>query len=416
MAPTRAELLDAQPPAAPCSAELGDLTRLVQRLGDGECPWTKQQSAADILFYLRTEMIEVEEVLRKQHKRPASGPELAQDLIGELGDVLFDALLLIRVCERDQPGVSLQSVCDSANRKLQRRCAYLFDGSGVASMEDAEAAWQAAKQVERQAEAARIARLIPDFEQRDASLVCQASTVGSQAARELTLSKETATTASSHGSASTRHTGAGPQSHASVTVGTAQPYGSTRDGMCSAASADGHFNCQPANLASPVPPIPPAAHLAAPVASPGQPAHNKFSSAAVPTAANHTEDFSFASLHASAGELGGWDEGSFAGSPGRAGSAHNPEDAGVSSVGSSALCWGANATAGSHGQAVSAPNSEAGGGSNVSSGAFPARRRASGDSDEARDHGRPLGLEEWEAEFRSALDELSSDDEGDSDG
>ena len=72
---------------------LTQLTQVVRRLGDGECPWTKEQSAWDLLYYMRKELIEVEEELRK-HRR-ADAP--AQDLVGELGDVLFDALLLIRV-------------------------------------------------------------------------------------------------------------------------------------------------------------------------------------------------------------------------------------------------------------------------------------------------------------------------------
>lgn len=372
-----AELLD-----EPCSVELGDLARVVQRLGDGECPWTKQQSAADILFYLRTEMIEVEEVLRKQHKQPASSPELAQELVGELGDVLFDALLLIRVCERDQAGVSLQKVCDSANRKLRRRCAYLFDGSGVSSMEDAEAVWQAAKKAERQEEATNGVLL----EQPDARRVSEASALRSQAERQLTVSLELAASAGSHGTASTRDAGAGSQPHAEcapVTLATApplvQPDGSTGTGMCGGASASGQPAYEtPGWVRGGVPGEWPGGE-----GQGGRVGRNLLSLvASVPSEAIHTEAVAFVSLGASADELVGWDE---------------------------------DASARTHGGDGCAPYQVDGGGGFVESSALSAGRRASGDSDESIDE-RLLGLDEWEAEFRSALDDMSGDEDAESDG
>jgi len=301
----------------------------------------------------------VEEVLRKQHKQPASSPKLAQELVGELGDVLFDALLLIRVCERDQAGVSLQKVCDSANRKLRRRCAYLFDGSGVSSMEDAEAVWQAAKKAERQEEAMNGVLL----EQPDARRVSEASALRSQAERQLTVGMELAASAGSHGTASTRDAGAGSQPHAEcapVTLAAApplvQPDGSTGTGMCGGASATGQLAYETPNLLSLV--------------------------ASVPSEAIHTEAVAFVSLGASADELVGWDE---------------------------------DASARTHGGDGCAPYQVDGGGGFVESSAHSAGRRASGDSDESRDE-RLLGLDEWEAEFRSALDDMSDDEGAESDG
>jgi len=137
------------------------LTDVVQRLGV-ECPWTKQQSAADMLYHLRSEVLEVETVLREQRAHPERAAKLAHDLVGELGDVLFDALLLIRVCERDVPGVSLEGVCEAANLKLRRRVPYMFSGAPAPSIEEAERGWQAAKKREREAtEAATSQGLAP---------------------------------------------------------------------------------------------------------------------------------------------------------------------------------------------------------------------------------------------------------------
>ena len=123
---------------------LDTLATLVGRLGR-ECPWTKSQNTADMLYWTRKECLEVEDVLRTKE---VDGDELTK----ELGDVLFDVLMMIEVSGRDRPAITLESCATSACRKLKRRSPYLFYGSVPATVEEAEAAWQAGKQLE-QAEA-----------------------------------------------------------------------------------------------------------------------------------------------------------------------------------------------------------------------------------------------------------------------
>ncbi len=129
---------------------LNSLTANVGALGV-ECPWTRRQKTADMLFYLRKELLEVEEELRKPKVDGAA-------LANELGDVLFDALMLIEVTKRDHPAeVNLEACAASACAKLRRRCPYIFGGSPASTVEEAEAAWQSAKRAERErAEAAVI--------------------------------------------------------------------------------------------------------------------------------------------------------------------------------------------------------------------------------------------------------------------
>ena len=122
-------------------SNLTALADLVGRLGQ-ECPWTKKQRTSDMLFYVRKECLEVEEVLRL---KDASSTELMQ----ELGDVLFDVLLMIEVTQRDHPEVTMQACCTSACDKLARRSPYLFGGPPATTVEEAQAAWQAGKQVEK---------------------------------------------------------------------------------------------------------------------------------------------------------------------------------------------------------------------------------------------------------------------------
>jgi len=123
---------------------LDTLATLVGRLGR-ECPWTKSQNTADMLYWTRKECLEVEDVLRTKE---VDGDELTK----ELGDVLFDVLMMIEVSGRDRPAITLESCAASACSKLKRRSPYLFYGSVPATVEEAEAAWQAGKQLE-QAEA-----------------------------------------------------------------------------------------------------------------------------------------------------------------------------------------------------------------------------------------------------------------------
>ncbi len=123
--------------------ELSALAANVRKLGR-ICPWTAKQKVDDMLYWTRREILEVEEVLRRddeEHRRA--------NLTAELGDVLFDVLMAIEVAGRDH-GLEIGEVCASANAKLRRRSPYIFpDGEPVASVAEAEAAWLKGKAAEK---------------------------------------------------------------------------------------------------------------------------------------------------------------------------------------------------------------------------------------------------------------------------
>ena len=120
------------------------LARKIDQLGD-ECPWTAAQRPEDMLFHLRSEIMETEAALReKSVDREA--------LTKELGDVLFCALLLARVCEREH-GASLPAVADAAVAKLRRRAPYVFGGPPATTLEEAERQWLDGKAAEKAVEA-----------------------------------------------------------------------------------------------------------------------------------------------------------------------------------------------------------------------------------------------------------------------
>ena len=116
------------------------LARKIDQLGD-ECPWTAAQRPEDMLFHLRSEIMETEAALREKSVD-------AEALTKELGD----ALLLARVCEREH-GASLPAVADAAVAKLRRRAPYVFGGPPATTLEEAERQWLDGKAAEKAVEA-----------------------------------------------------------------------------------------------------------------------------------------------------------------------------------------------------------------------------------------------------------------------
>ena len=113
-------------------SSLVELAMRVATLGR-DCPWTEQQTARSALAMLLDEVAEVEEAL--DQGAPPS------DVMAELGDVLFNALLTIEVCAREVPIADDALLAESATasaaetaaacslRKLRRRYPPLFDGT-----------------------------------------------------------------------------------------------------------------------------------------------------------------------------------------------------------------------------------------------------------------------------------------------
>ena len=99
-------------------APLAELARLVTRLG-AECPWTRAQNTSDVVRYTRAELLEVEQAASRSWSEAEAG-EQTDELADELGDVLFNALLLIEVARRERPQLSVDTSAAAAVRKLRR--------------------------------------------------------------------------------------------------------------------------------------------------------------------------------------------------------------------------------------------------------------------------------------------------------
>ena len=131
--------------------EVEHLLRVVNALTscptEGGCPWTAEQDAMGIINHAKGELDEIAEeiVLGDAAEQKA--------LESELGDLLFNTLLLIKLCERDGlGGATLEGAAVSARKKLRRRAPFIFgEGTQPQTPEEANAIWRAAKKREKSA-------------------------------------------------------------------------------------------------------------------------------------------------------------------------------------------------------------------------------------------------------------------------
>jgi NTP pyrophosphatase (non-canonical NTP hydrolase) len=74
-----------------------------------------------------------------------------QALESELGDLLFNTMLLIKLCERDGlGGATLEGAAASATAKLRRRAPFIFgEGTHPQTPAQANAIWKAVKKKEK---------------------------------------------------------------------------------------------------------------------------------------------------------------------------------------------------------------------------------------------------------------------------
>jgi MazG family protein len=117
------------------------LVRIVARLrGPDGCPWDRAQSAASLRPYLLEEAYEVLDAIDRDDPRA---------LEKELGDLLFQILLLARIAEEDGR-FDLDGVLTRIAEKMVRRHPHVFDPGAPAEADPGSvAAWEARKARER---------------------------------------------------------------------------------------------------------------------------------------------------------------------------------------------------------------------------------------------------------------------------
>jgi len=107
--------------------------------GEDGCPWVKAQTAAKHIQELKKELAEVESALQKGDN---------ENLAEELGDVLWDILMLIRICE-DEQNIDVKKSLTILRDKMIRRRPYLFGEETAETAEDALRIWNRVKAEEK---------------------------------------------------------------------------------------------------------------------------------------------------------------------------------------------------------------------------------------------------------------------------
>ncbi|MBF4993094.1 nucleotide pyrophosphohydrolase [Arthrobacter gandavensis] len=129
--------------------EFSRLARVVAQLRE-RCPWTGALTHESLLEYLLEESYEVIEAVESGHTRA----EDAQELSGELGDLLFQVLLHARLQE-ETGSFSISDVVTGLTEKMIRRNPHVFRADGslqdstTSDTADIERAWDAVKKTEK---------------------------------------------------------------------------------------------------------------------------------------------------------------------------------------------------------------------------------------------------------------------------
>jgi len=171
---------DAEARASLC--DLLRVTRAVWRpVEENGTHWCAGTSPEDMLRWTLSELAEVEEEVAGLRRIPASDAAASEAALArvqdELGDLIFDVLMLACACERRLGGgpspegpaarssssrpnavasVTLAGAAAGAAAKVRRRCPYVFgrDPGPVPDRDAEEAAWRRAKAEEKAARAA----------------------------------------------------------------------------------------------------------------------------------------------------------------------------------------------------------------------------------------------------------------------
>ena len=119
---------------------LKKMISLVEQLrGENGCPWIKQETVKKHFEELKKEVKEVGEAIENGDK---------DNLEEELGDVLWDVLMLIKISE-DEYGFKLEDIIDVICKKMIRRKPYIFGNEKAETPEEAVKIWKRVKEEEK---------------------------------------------------------------------------------------------------------------------------------------------------------------------------------------------------------------------------------------------------------------------------
>lgn len=104
----------------------------------GGCAWHEEQTHASLTPFLVEETAEFIDAIERELP--------ADEVQGELGDVLYQVLFHAAIAERDGEGYDLAAVADTLNDKLIARHPHVFGDRGYMTVEELHAEWERLKE------------------------------------------------------------------------------------------------------------------------------------------------------------------------------------------------------------------------------------------------------------------------------
>ncbi|GAA2833545.1 XTP/dITP diphosphohydrolase [Leucobacter komagatae] len=118
---------------------VGEVVATVRRLvGEGGCAWHAAQTHETLVPFLIEETFEFIDALERELP--------ADEVRGELGDVLYQVLFHAAIAERDGESYDLDTVARALNEKLIARHPHVFGDRGYMSVEELNAEWERLKE------------------------------------------------------------------------------------------------------------------------------------------------------------------------------------------------------------------------------------------------------------------------------
>ena len=107
------------------------------------CAWTSQTKVNEMISFTESEILEVKEEM-------AARIINEEDLEEELGDLMFDVLLLMKICQRDFNGrVSYDRALKRCAKKIKDRCPHVFGRETANTKEEAHVIWNRVKKEQK---------------------------------------------------------------------------------------------------------------------------------------------------------------------------------------------------------------------------------------------------------------------------
>jgi len=125
--------------AEQAESPMGAARETVRRMvSPGGCAWHEVQSHESLLPFLIEETAEFVDAVERGLP--------ADEVAGELGDVLYQVLFHAAIAERDREGYDLDAVAASLNEKLIARHPHVFGERGYMTVDELHAEWEHLKE------------------------------------------------------------------------------------------------------------------------------------------------------------------------------------------------------------------------------------------------------------------------------